>query len=190
MALAQSWVLSNQKLSWSVQSDRRGLSSMSCLSLLVLWLGRFSWVMSPLQSDIGLHEHLTFSVRHVLQWSSNIGICGGIFWSVSLSMNTFGGYPIPWQLLMKVPESHWHIQVGVTYLSSPRVDLVLTFFHAPYFSVLVNWSVWRVNFPHLLSIFNLTSMASFGIWHTKNPWKSKLTQSGCGWSILNNTLRY
>ena len=43
---------------------------MSSLSWLLSVFGRAGWVVSvssPLQLDVGWHEHLTFSVRDVLQ---------------------------------------------------------------------------------------------------------------------------
>ena len=103
-APAWSQVLPNQKSSWSVQSEGRGLSCTSSLSWLVSVLGGASWVVSissPLQSDVGWQEHLTFSVRHVLQQSSNIGMCGGEFLVRVAIYENLGGIPQPLTMINK-----------------------------------------------------------------------------------------
>ena len=92
------YVFPDQKFSWSLQSEGKGWSCLSSLSLLLL-LGQSGWAMSikSASQSIGFQMHLVFLEMHVWQYSSKLWMCRGM--SVSESLSTYvkilGGYPIP-----------------------------------------------------------------------------------------------
>ena len=184
-------VLPNQKLSWSVQSEGRTWSCSSSLSFIIVWVWKV-WMGDVYQLPTPVGHGLAGTCDLFGQTCSTVVFQDwNVGWSVWVSVTIyedFRGKPHPLTTVNKGTWVCWSIQAGVTHvvgLSSSRVDLVMIgLLPYPVFSVLVNWSVWRVNFCHLVLILSSTSITSFGIWHTKNPWKFKLMQSGCDWFIL------
>ena len=81
----------------------------------------------------------------------------------------FGGYPNPWPWLINVLESNETVRWDLLrwFLLLECIFHLLPFLHTLYFSVLVNWSMCRVNLPHLVLILSSTSRVCFGIWHTR-----------------------
>ena len=147
-------------------------------------------IKSASQSDNGLQMHFVLLEMHVLQYSSKLGMCGGVSVSQSLStkfIKILGGYPIPLLLVMNVPESETELWGSPFLLWQDCLcllewifTLLLTLFQGLYFSLLGCRSLCKVKFPHFVFIFSLTSTMSLGIWHTRNPWKSQAAFNCCG----------